>query len=164
VAAEPPAHLRALIAAERLDAEFVAPGVPMHTVADAAAAVNAPEATILKTLLFADPDGQHVVAIASGLERVDRARLAGVAGRRSLKMADAATVLRLTGYPAGGVAPIGHATPLPVFVDARVAALDVGYAGGGHPEVLLRLRVADIIRLTDATVASFVAAPAPDRP
>ncbi|HEU0115126.1 MAG TPA: YbaK/EbsC family protein, partial [Thermomicrobiales bacterium] len=120
--------------------------------------------SILKTLLFADGDGRHLVAIAAGPERVDRARLAAVASRRSLKMADAATVLRLTGYPAGGVAPIGHATPLPTFVDERAAALAEGYGGGGHPELLLRLRIADIIRLTDATIASFVAAPPPDRP
>ncbi|HEX5498222.1 MAG TPA: YbaK/EbsC family protein, partial [Thermomicrobiales bacterium] len=116
------------------------------------------------TLLFADGDGDHVVAIASGPERVDRARLAAVAGRHSLKMADPATVLRLTGYPAGGVAPIGHATALPVFIDERAAALAEGYGGGGRPELLLRLRIADIVRLTNATVASFVAPPALDRP
>ncbi|HEU0113697.1 MAG TPA: YbaK/EbsC family protein, partial [Thermomicrobiales bacterium] len=156
MAVEPPAQLRDLIAAERLAAEFFTPGVPMHTVAEAAAALGAPERSILKTLLFADGDGRHLVAIAAGPERVDRARLAAVAGRRSLKMADAATVLRLTGYPAGGVAPIGHATPLPTFIDKRVAELDEGYGGGGHPELLLRLRIADIIRLTNATIASFV--------
>jgi len=44
-----------------------------------------------------------------------------------------------------------------VIVDARVAAQPWGYAGGGRVELLVKIRPADIVRLTAATVADVVA-------
>jgi prolyl-tRNA editing enzyme YbaK/EbsC (Cys-tRNA(Pro) deacylase) len=44
-----------------------------------------------------------------------------------------------------------------VIVDTRVASQPWGYAGGGRPELLVKIRSADIIRLTDATVADVIA-------
>jgi prolyl-tRNA editing enzyme YbaK/EbsC (Cys-tRNA(Pro) deacylase) len=46
-------------------------------------------------------------------------------------------------------------------VDTHVAAQDWGWAGGGREELLLRISPADILRLTDATIAELVTAPAP---
>ena len=162
--AEPPPRLLAFLREHRLDVDFLDPGVPMHTVRDAASAVGVDESLILKTLLFTDTDGHHVIAVASGNDRLDRGLLAAASGLGKLKMADPATVLRLTGYPAGGVAPFGFPAPLPVLVDARTAALDVGYGGGGVPELLMRVRIADVVRANAAAVAALVAPPQPDRP
>jgi prolyl-tRNA editing enzyme YbaK/EbsC (Cys-tRNA(Pro) deacylase) len=62
----------------------------------------------------------------------------------------------ITGYPAGGVAPIGLATGVPVIVDAAVAALPIAFAGGGREHLLLRITPADIVRLNGAIVAAIV--------
>ena len=136
----------------------------MHTVRDAASAVGVDESLILKTLIFSDAEGRHVVAVASGNDRLDRGLLAAAAGLGKVRMADPETVLRLTGFPAGGVAPIGFLTPLPMLVDARAAALDIGYGGGGLPELLMRVRIADVVRANAAAVAALVAPPQPNRP
>jgi prolyl-tRNA editing enzyme YbaK/EbsC (Cys-tRNA(Pro) deacylase) len=151
----PPERLAAYLRAHGVDAEFVAPGVPMPTVPLAAAAIGVDQDRILKSLLFRDRTGKLALAIACGTGRVDRDRLAAVAGLDRPRMADAATVLAATGYPAGGVPPVGHAAPLAVVVDRRVAALEVAYGGGGAEEVLLRIRPTDILRLTGATVADI---------
>ncbi len=153
-----PSPVDALMAYVRqagIDAELVAPGVPMPTVPLAAAAIGACEDQILKSLLFQDRGGRLVLAIACGTERVDRDLLAAASGLDRPRLADAATVLATTGYPAGGVPPIGHRTAVSVVMGHRAAALDVAYGGGAAEEFLLRIRPADILRLTDGVVADI---------
>ena len=139
----------------KIDAEVIAPGVPMPTVALAAAAIGARPEQILKSLLFQDRTGAIVLVIASGSNRVRPDRLAAIAGLDRPRLADPATVARETGYPAGGVAPVGHRAPLRVILDRRAAELDVAYGGGGAEELLLRIRPADVVRLTGAEIADL---------
>jgi Cys-tRNA(Pro) deacylase len=151
-----PPHLVAYLAEHGVDCEIVAPGVPMPTVPAAAAAIGVEVSQILKTLLFDDRNGGFVVAIACGTGRVDRARLAAVSGAAKLRVADAPDVLRVTGYPAGGVAPLALPPHLPVIVDAAVMEQPVAWGGAGREELLLRVAPADIVRLNNATVADIV--------
>jgi len=151
----PPPALVAFLEQHGVEAEFVAPGVPMPTVPTAAAAIGVGEEQIIKTLLFGDRGGRFVVAVAAGTAKIDRERLAEVSGLDRPRLADAETVRRLTGYPAGGVPPVGHASPLPVVVDRRAAARETVYGGGGVEELLLRIPMADILRLTNSSVADI---------
>lgn len=151
-----PARLLAFLERHPIDVEFLAPGVPMPTVASAAAAIGVPEDAILKTLLFADDTGNHVVAIANGTRRIDAKRLAAASGLARPRAASPVAVEAITGYPAGGVAPIGLEAGIQVIVDTAVAALPVAYAGGGREHLLLRITPADIVRLNRAVVATIV--------
>lgn len=151
-----PPHLVAYLEAHLDEFEFLAPGVPMPTVPLAAAAIGVAEEQILKTLVFVGEDGRYVVAIASGTRRVNRALLAEASGISRPRAAGPSDVERVTGFPAGGVSPLGLPVDLPVVVDTAVAALPYAYGGGGQEHLLLRLRPADIIRLNDATIAAIV--------
>ena len=148
-----PEQLLGFLREHNVNFAFLAPGVPMPTVLTAAAAIGVAEDQILKTLLFADEAGAYVVAIANGTRRVDRDRLAEAAAMRKPRPANPADVLAVTGYPAGGVAPLGLPASVPVIVDAATAALNIAYGGGGHEQLLLRVRVSDIIRCNNAIVA-----------
>jgi prolyl-tRNA editing enzyme YbaK/EbsC (Cys-tRNA(Pro) deacylase) len=145
------AHLSALGVA----AELVAPGVPMPTVPAAAAAIGVTPDDIVKSVLFVAPEGTPVLAIACGTARIDRALLAAAAGLPRLSIADPATVLARTGYPAGGVSPVHHATPLTVVVDSRVTDRPYVFGGAGAEDLLLRISPVDILRLTGAAVAQI---------
>ena len=151
-----PSQLLEFLLEHQVDAEFLAPGVPMPTVLAAAAAIGVPEDQILKTLLFKDEIGRYVVAIANGTRRISRTRLAHASGLGLPRAASPESVLAVTGYPAGGVAPIGLPRNLPVIVDRGVADLPMVFAGGGRENLLLRLDPADVIRLNRATVARIV--------
>jgi Cys-tRNA(Pro) deacylase len=140
-----------------VEAELLASGVPMPTVPLAAAAIGVREDQIIKSLLFRDGNGHLVLAIASGSARIDRGLLGAATGLDRPRLADPATVLAVTGFPAGGVAPVGHATPVRVVVDRRAAVLEVVYGGGGAEDVLLRISPRDIIRLTNAEIVDIVA-------
>ncbi len=154
-----PPHLLEFLTRHGLDFELVAPGVPMPTVSLAAQAIGVPEDHILKTLVFVGDAGEFVVAIANGTRRVDSTRLAAVAALRNPRPANPADVLAVTGYPAGGVAPLGLPASVRVIVDAATAALDVAHGGGGQEHLLLRVQVADIIRCNNALVADITERP-----
>jgi len=152
----PPLDLADVLRDQALDAEMVSPGVPMPTVDDAAATLGVPAERIFKSILFAARDGRCAMAIACGKARVDAARLAALTGLERLRLATPEVALRVTGYPAGGTPPIGHRERFPVIVDTRVAAQEWGWAGGGRKELMVRIRSADIVRLTSARVADVV--------
>jgi prolyl-tRNA editing enzyme YbaK/EbsC (Cys-tRNA(Pro) deacylase) len=145
------------IVAHGLQAEIVAPGTHMPTVDAAAAAMGVPPEQIFKSILFQSPAGRCVMVVASGNARVDVRRVETLTGIVNLKLAKPAVVFAKTGYPAGGTPPVGHRERVPVIVDTRVTAQPWGYAGGGRPELLVKIQTADIVRLTGATVADIVA-------
>ena len=151
-----PQHLQDFLTRHAIAADFISPGVPMPTVPAAAAAIGVPEEWILKTVLFANRRGDYVVAVANGSRRIDRGLLGTASGIADLKVAAPDEVLAVTGFPAGGVAPVGLPPDLIVVVDSGVAELPVAYGGGGHEELLLRISPAVIIRLNQALIASIV--------
>jgi Cys-tRNA(Pro)/Cys-tRNA(Cys) deacylase len=156
-AAAPVLDLAAFIRTQNLDAEMISPGVPMPTVDAAATALGVAPDRIFKSILFESRDGRCAMAIASGKARVDAKRLEALTGLSGLRLASPEVALRVTGYPAGGTPPVGHRERFPVVVDERVAAQEWGWAGGGRKELMVRIRSADIIRLTGAQVSDIVA-------
>jgi len=140
-------------------AELIPMTVDTPTVPAAAAALGVPAAQIIKSLLFEIGGEPHLV-IACGDALVDRRILAdrfGV-GKKQVKLATAAAVLTRLGYPAGGVPPFGHITPVPVLLDRSVARWDVVYGGGGDDRTMLRLTPAELLRVTNAAWIDLAAA------
>ena len=148
--------LARFIAQHGIAAEIVPVSVETPTVPAAAAALGVAPAQIIKSLLFLIKD-RPVLVIASGDRLVDRGVLAakfGV-GKKQIKLADAETVLRLTGYPAGGVPPFGHPAPLPTLLDRAVMAWTAVYGGGGDDHTLLRIAPGELARVTGAEWIEF---------
>jgi Cys-tRNA(Pro) deacylase len=151
-----PLNFADFLAGAGLEAELVAPGAHMPTVDSAAAAMGVAPEQIFKSVLFRSTAGRCVMVVASGNARIDVKRVEGLTGIHGLKLAKPDAVLAVTGYPAGGTPPVGHRERFPVIVDRRVASQDWGYAGGGRPELLVKIRSADIVRVTGATMADVV--------
>lgn len=149
-------QLRDFLANRGMAARIHRPGVPMPTVPLAAAAIGVREEQIIKSVLFQDKQGAVVLGIASGAGRIDRAMLAAAAGLSKLKLAPPEVVLASTGYPAGGVAPVGHRTVIPVVIDRRVMALETVFGGGGSEATLLEIDPRAIAECTGATVADIL--------
>ena len=148
-----PDHLQDYINAHAIAADLLRDVGDTPTVLDAARALGVPSEQIIKTLIFL-VDGKPVVYITNGPQRVDPRVLArhfGV-GRKKVKLADAEAVLRLTGYPAGGVPPFGHKTAMPVLINARVLTLPVVFGGGGDDRTMVRVAPEELVRVTNATV------------
>lgn len=129
-----------------------------RTAAEAAAAIGCEVAQIAKSLIFrCVASGRHLLVIASGINRVDEAKVAGLVGEAIAK-ADAAFVREQTGYAIGGVAPVGHAVPpKQVLIDADLERLDPIWAAAGHPHAVFRVGFADLVRLSGGRIASVAA-------
>ena len=149
------ARLLAFIEQVRIKYEILRPNQPMPTVPLAAAAIGVEESQIIKSVIFVGAPGTVVLAIACGASRINRKRLSAITGFGKLRLADPETVLALTGFPAGGVSPIGHASALPVVIDSRVMKQEIVFGGAGSEHALLKISPADILRLTGASVGGI---------
>ena|SRR5271165_5480858 len=117
--------------------------------ADAAAAVGCAVAQIAKSMVFRAADGQPVLVVASGSNRVDDKKVAALLGQR-IKQADPAFVLRHTGFTVGRVPPIGHATRPTTFLDQDLQMYPTIWAAAGSPNAVFELTPVDLGRLTGA--------------
>ncbi len=134
----------------KVDAEVIPLGVGTATVERAAGALGVTADRVIKSLLFRARDGECVLVIAAGTARVDAKKLAAVTGKDRWRLAAPDVVQAVTGYPAGGTPPVGHATKLRVLMDAKAAALDVVYGGGGALDCMLRIRISDMTAIVPA--------------
>jgi Cys-tRNA(Pro)/Cys-tRNA(Cys) deacylase len=152
-----PERLAAFIADHRIAVQVETTGEAAPTAVDAARILGVTVSAIVKTMVLTDGEC-CVAAIVAGDERLDRRKVAGAVGAGTLRFAKADEVISATGYPPGGVAPFGFAGAVTVVVDAALAREPEReiIAGGGRPELLLRLTVRDLLRATQATVASIV--------
>ena len=128
-----------------------------RTAAEAAAAIGATVGQIVKSLVFL-ADGQPILALVSGENRVDLEKLAQVAGG-AITRADAAVVRAATGYAIGGVPPIAHATTLPVYLDQDLLRYEVVWAAAGTPNAVFPIVPAKLRELTGAQAVDLAATP-----
>lgn len=127
-----------------------------RTAEEAAAAIGCEVDQIVKSLVFAVND-QPVIALVSGGNQLDTAKLAGLlgVGRKKVKRADADLVRESTGYAIGGVPPFGHSWPLPVYVDDHLLAFDTIWAAAGTPNTVFSIQPDELVRATNGGVANI---------
>ncbi|MBI5229387.1 YbaK/EbsC family protein [Candidatus Micrarchaeota archaeon] len=148
------ANLKAFLLANGIQFEFLEKKRTEHAI-EAASVTGIPLEHFVKTLVFHDQDNNPFIAILRGDHDVDRHKLQNATGYASVKTAPVQIAEKITGYPVGGIPPIGHKTKLPTFIDENLLALKAVWCGGGSRSKLVRLRTEDILRLSNAVVRSF---------
>ncbi len=117
------------------------------TVELAAERLGCEPAHIAKTLAFAKGDG-CVCVVCAGDARVNnqkfKARFHSKPG-----MLKAPDVLRLVGYPVGGVCPFGVNEGVPVYLDESLKRFDVVYPAAGNARSAVRLTPAELEEATE---------------
>ena len=131
-----------------------------RTAADAAAAVGCQVGQIAKSLVFRTAGGAPVLAVASGANRVDERKLAGLVGER-VDRADADWVREATGYAVGGIPPCGHRTRGHVLLDRDLLQFDHVWAAAGTPNAVFLLTPAELEQLTGGCWADLAKRPVP---
>ncbi len=145
---------------ERVSAELRARGaagsvrelaVAATTAALAAEALGVEVGAIANSLIFASTE--PVLVLASGRHRVDTGRVAALLGLPSLERANPAYVRQHTGQTIGGVAPVGHPTPLRTVVDTALADYPVVWAAAGVAHTVFDTSYAELLAITGGTPA-----------
>jgi prolyl-tRNA editing enzyme YbaK/EbsC (Cys-tRNA(Pro) deacylase) len=138
-----------------LAVEFRRMPASTRTAAEAASACGCALDQIVKSLVFRGAtSGRLALLLVAGGNRVDPAVAAALAGE-PLGRADPAEVRRRTGFAIGGVAPIGHLEPLPVWMDRRLLDFAEVWAAAGAPDAVFRVAPHALRAATGATVAAF---------
>jgi Cys-tRNA(Pro) deacylase len=109
---------------------------PTRTVSEAASAVGCDEAQIAKTLVFIS-DGDPVLVVASGAHRVDTEALLEVFDAAEIRQATPDEVRVATGYPVGGVSPLGCG--IPIAFDEALLQFDKVFVAGGDGNTLFEV-------------------------
>ena len=128
-----------------------------RTAAQAATVAGCAIDQIAKSIIFAGLEtGRAVLFLTAGGNQVEPARASAVAGE-ALGKASADLIRAQTGFAIGGVAPVGHLTPIRAYLDPRLMEFDVIWAAAGTPQHIFPITPADLHRLTGAELADFTA-------
>jgi prolyl-tRNA editing enzyme YbaK/EbsC (Cys-tRNA(Pro) deacylase) len=138
--------VRAFFAEKAPDIAVIESPVSSATVTLAAEAYGVEPGRIAKTLSLRI--GERVVLIvASGTSRMDNKKVKARFGGKP-KMLGVHEVAEITGHEVGGVCPFGLKTPLSVYCDMSLKALDVVVPAAGSTHSAVRIaptRMAELV-------------------
>jgi Ala-tRNA(Pro) deacylase len=123
---------------------------------DEAEALDVALEEVAKTLVLASPSG-NVRAVLPASERVDLHKVAavlGVGGKKVHLASEDELARNYSGFELGAVPPFGGPEDR-VIVDERLSARDSVVLEAGSHETSVRLKAADLVRLTKAQVADI---------
>lgn len=112
---------------------------------------------IAKSIIFrGEHSGTAILFLTAGGNKVDPTKASAVAGE-PLGKADATLIRAQSGFAIGGVAPVGHLTPIRAFMDARLLDFAQVWAAAGTPRHIFPIDPIILRRLAAANVADFLA-------
>ncbi|TNF15286.1 MAG: YbaK/EbsC family protein [Rhodobacteraceae bacterium] len=148
-------RVRAALEAAGAEFEISEPG-EARTAQMAADAVGCEVDQIAKSIIFRGEESGHVVLfITAGANRVSAEKASAVAGQ-PLGKADADLIRAETGFAIGGVAPVGHISPITAFLDPRLFDFDTVWAAAGTPRHVFSITPVDLERISGAKRADFI--------
>jgi prolyl-tRNA editing enzyme YbaK/EbsC (Cys-tRNA(Pro) deacylase) len=136
-----------------IHAEILELSASTRTAEEAAAAIGTTVPRIVKSLVFL-ADDVPLLALVSGSNRLDTDRLGQTLGRQ-ISRADAATVRATTGFAIGGVAPLGHTTPIEIVVDRDLLQYDTVWAAAGTPNAVFPIAPDVLVTATGGAVVDL---------
>ncbi len=138
-----------------LAVEVLEMGAETRTAEQAAAAAGCTVDQIAKSIIFRGETSGHVMLfLTAGGKQVCTDKASRVAGQ-PLGKADATLIRAETGFAIGGVAPVGHLTPVRAFLDPRLTQFATVWAAAGTPRHIFAIAPADLLRVTGAELADF---------
>ena len=126
-----------------------------RTAVEAAQAAGCQLGQICKSLIFKTAlTGRPVLVIASGVNRVNEAKMSALVGEALIK-ADPEFVRQHTGFAIGGVPPVALSQPLATYIDQDLLSHQEIWAAAGTPNAIFCLTPADLVRITGGQVVSI---------
>ena len=140
-----------------LDIEIVKMPQSTRTADEAAVACGCSVTQIVKSLVFRKSGRRELVLLlVAGNRQVDL-EIAGKAIGIELDRADPKLVREVSGFAIGGVSPLGHETPIPVFMDPSLLDHRVVWAAAGAPNAVFSV---DPSKLRESIAAELLPADA----
>ncbi|MBV0911584.1 YbaK/EbsC family protein [Anianabacter salinae] len=128
-----------------------------RTAQQAADAVGCALDQIVKSIIFrGEASGEALLFLTAGGNQVDAGKASAAAGE-ALGKADAALIRAQTGFAIGGVAPVGHLSPIRAWMDPRLMEFGTVWAAAGTPRHVFPIAPQTLLQLARAETADFTA-------
>jgi len=123
-----------------------------RTAEDAAAAIGCDVGQIVKSMVFRGCESSRAYLIlASGTNRVDENKCSALVGER-IERATPEFVREKTGFAIGGVAPLGHPSHIPTWMDLTLLRFDTIWAAAGSPYEVFAIQPKALAQVTFASL------------
>jgi Cys-tRNA(Pro)/Cys-tRNA(Cys) deacylase len=118
--------------------------------------LNVPPETVFKTIVVTrDKPKKPILAVIPGPNSVDLKLLAVALGEKKVSLPTEREAEQLTGLQAGGISPLALINKgFQVVIDSAAESHNEIHVSGGQRGLNIKLPVADLIKLTNARVAS----------
>lgn len=121
----------------------------IFTVADASAAVGAPEEEILKSILLSVNHGKSfALALMSGVNLVDTKKIKKLLGVSQVSFANRELCAEWSGFRPGGVPPVGYPEQPPTLVDEDLFRYATVWAAAGTDHAFFPISPEELLRIT----------------
>lgn len=114
-----------------------------------------PREKIIKTLIFVDINNNPFALIIRGLDKADFKKIKKFLNVKDVRLANEEEVLKYSGFNIGAVTPIFFKDIETILMDRKVLELKEVFAGGGKENLLIKLRVEDIIKFVNPKISDF---------
>jgi len=121
-----------------------------HSVKEAAATANANEDDFVKNICMLDKEGNVLVAIVKGEDKVSTAKIGDTLGIGKPEIASPEQILHKTGYPCGGLPSFGYKARF--LIDTRVMEKTEIYTGGGSTKSLVKISTEELLRASQGLI------------
>jgi prolyl-tRNA editing enzyme YbaK/EbsC (Cys-tRNA(Pro) deacylase) len=142
------ARVATAVAAAGIEPDIKILDADARTAAAAARQLGCEVGAIANSLVF-DCDGEPLLVMASGADRVDTTLLARLLGATSISKATPRLVRTATDQTIGGVAPTGHPARLRTVVDHALAQYPVVWTAAGTADSVMPLTYEQLLVLTE---------------
>ena len=124
---------------------------------EAARILNVPPELVFKTIVVTrDKPKKPLLAVLPGPSSVDLKLLAAALGEKKVHLPTEREAEQLTGLQAGGISPLALLNKgFQVVIDASAQKHEAIHVSGGQRGLNIKLAVSDLIRITNARVASI---------
>ena len=104
---------------------------------------------MVKTLIMEDETKTPIVVLMHGDREVSTKNLARQIGCKTVRICEAETANRHSGYLVGGTSPFGTRRAMRVYMERTILDLPLMYVNGGHRGFLVSMKPADAVAVLD---------------
>ena len=118
-----------------------------RTAQDAAKSLGTEVGSIIKSL-FLRTKNSFLLCLVAGDKRCSLNKIKKILNEKDVSMGSAEQVKKVTGFTIGGVSPVGHLSPLKIYIDQSLERFSSIFGAAGHPNCVFKINSNELIRIT----------------
>ncbi len=128
---------------------------PVYTSEQAAEVRGVELKTGLKALVLKTREGNFIIGLVKGDEKIDQKKLAKIVKTKRLRLASPREVLMITECEIGSVHPFGNLHGLPTYLDSSVLENNIVNFNAGLHTISIQMKIKDLIKVVNPIIKEF---------